>query len=258
MTDWKQKVVFVAGVGSGLGSALVSLLGGAGAAVVGVARSQASLDRLGTIAQRTGWKFRGVRADLSVQSEVDAAVQLTEREFGPIDGVSINAGHWVEGDTLLHRMTDLEWTDGLKDNLEAYYRVGRATLPLLIDRGRGAIVLVSAAERVRWDGNPSYCVAKGGILELTRKLSRDYRQFGIRVNAVLPGTMEHEVDPGSPPPENTPLALRDRSGVGAWEVARTIRYLLSDSSRWVTGTLLTVDGGYSLRGKAPEAPEAGS
>jgi len=119
----------------------------------------------------------------------------------------------------------------------------------MVERRSGSLVIFSASERVRHAGNVSYCVAKGGLVDLTRKLAHDYRPFGVRVNAVLPGNMEHEIDLASPPDPARPLGLRDESGSGAWEVARSIGYLLSDDSRWITGALLTVDGGFSLRAK---------
>ena len=172
-------------------------------------------------------------------------------EFGRIDGVSLTTGRWVPGDTLLHRTTDAEWSMGISDNLDAIFQVGRAVLPGMVERRSGALVIVSAAERVRHSGNVAYCVAKGGLVDLTHKLAHDYRPFGIRVNAVLPGNMEHTVDPASPPRVDGPFSLRDESGAGAWEVARTIAFLLSDMSRWTTGAVLTVDGGLSTGGQEP-------
>ena len=247
--SWKEKVIIVAGVGSGLGSAVVSLLGGTGATVVGVARGSGALDSLTKVARARGWKFEGVQADLRRQADVDAAITVTAKRFGRLDGVSLNAGHWVQGDPLIHRTTDAEWSDGLVDNLDPVFRVCRAAVPPMLDRGGGSIVIVSASDRMRLGGNASYSVSKGGVIDLARKLAMDYRSFGIRFNAVLAGTMEHELDPARPPDESEHLPLRDQSGGGAWEVGRAIRYLLSDESRWVTGTTLTVDGGYSTRGK---------
>ncbi len=251
---WPGKVILVAGVGNGLGSALVSLLGSAGATMIGVARTAESLDRLTRVAKTEGWKFEGIRADLGVRSEAEAALSSIVDHHGHLDGASLNIGRWVEGDPLLHRTTDEEWATGIRLNLEAVFQAARATIPRLIERPGGSLVLVSACDRVRWAGNASYCAGKGAVADLTHKLAYDYRPFGLRVNAVLPGTMEHELDPAQPPSQGSPLPLRDHSGVGAWEVARAIRHLLSDESRWTTGSLLTVDGGYTTHGKEPPAP----
>lgn len=247
--SWKEKVILVGGVGSGLGSAVVSTLGAAGATTIGVARNAESLGKLGELARARGWNFHPEVADLGAPAPVAALVQRVLKDHGRIDGLSLNMGRWIPGDTLLHKTTDAEWASGLNDNLNAIFQVTRAALPSMMERGSGSIVIVSAADRVRLHGNVSYCVAKGGLIDLARKLSADYRPHGIRVNVVLPGTMEHNVDPAVPPVEAGPFGLRDSSGSGAWEVARAIRFLLSDEARWITGVELTVDGGFSTRGK---------
>jgi NAD(P)-dependent dehydrogenase (short-subunit alcohol dehydrogenase family) len=248
----KGKVVLVAGVGAGLGTAVVSLLAETGATVVGLARGRSSLESIGKHAAVRGWQFRGETADMRVQAEVDAVVARVIREFGHLDGLSINVGHWMTGSTLLHETTEEEWSNGLHDNLDAIHRLGRAALPAMVKQGYGSVVLVSATEKVRHVGNPSYCVAKGGILDLTAKLAADYRPFGIRFNAVLPGNMEPHLEGFDPPPTGMPVPLLTDAGVDAWQVARAIRYLLLEEGEWVTGALLTVDGGQSTGGAEPK------
>ncbi len=127
-------------------------------------------------------------------------------------------------------------------------------LPHFLERKQGVLVLVSAAERVGLVGAASYCLAKGGMLSLTKKLATDYRSQGIRVNAVLPGNMSKEVEPLEPPPARNRPRLSDRIPTSSWEVARAIRYLLSEEAAWITGALLTVDGGFSIH--AGEEPSA--
>ena len=246
---WNGKVVVIAGVGSGLGSAVAQLVASSGATTVGIARTKAALDRLATRAKSSGWAFHGRPADLAKAGEAAAVVDGVVREFGTIDGVCVSAGHWVEGDSHLHLASDEEWTRGLSDNLDPLFFLTRAVLPAMLSAGRGSIVFVSATDRIRYAGTPSYCASKGAIIDLASKLAHDYRSAGVRVNAVLPGTMEHHVDLDHPPEEGGPFGLRDQSGSGAWEVARTVRYLLSEEARWITGAAIRVDGGYSTHGK---------
>ena len=244
----QKKVLLVAGVGGGLGTAVVNTLAVEGATVIGVARTPKALERIQIHARTRGWNFSPRTADLLDQADVDRMVRSVLDEFGHLDGVSINVGHWVGGETLLHRMSENEWTAGIRDNTEPIYRVARATLPHLIERGGGSVVLVSAAPGVRWAGSASYCAAKGGLADLVPKLARDYRPLGVRINAVLPGSMANEVEELDPPPTDRPIPLTDTTATSPWEVARAIRYLLSDESRWVTGSLVLVDGGLTTGG----------
>jgi NAD(P)-dependent dehydrogenase (short-subunit alcohol dehydrogenase family) len=248
---WSNKVVLVAGVGSGLGTAVMNLLASEGATVVGVARSAKVLDPILAHARSHGWKVSSRIANLLDQGDVDRTVQSVLKEFGRIDAVSINIGHWLGGETLLHRMTDDEWTFAIRDNLEPIFRLARATLPHLIEQGGGSMVVVSASPAVRWAGSASYGAAKGGLADMVPRLARDYRPYGVRINAVLPGSMARGLDPTDPPPADQPVRLTDETPTSAWEVARAIVYLLSDESRWVTGSLLLVDGGFATGGVEP-------
>ena len=247
------KVVLVVGVGGGLGSAVVSLLASEGATVVGVARGNRTLDRLASHARERGWKFTGATADVGEQADVDRVVAGVVREHGRIDAASINVGHWHGGEGLLHRMSDEEWEAGVRRNLDPVFRVARAAIPSMVERGAGSVVFVSAALAVRWGGSAAYCAAKGGLADLVPKLARDYRPWGVRFNAVLPGSMGNEVAL-DPPAADRPIPLTDETVTSPWEVARAIRYFVSDESRWVTGTVVTIDGGASTWGAAPSGP----
>jgi len=132
--------------------------------------------------------------------------------------------------------------------------VARSTLPHLTEQGHGSLVVVAASPGVRWAGSAAYCAAKGGLADLVPKLARDYRPFGVRINAVLPGSMSNQLDGLDPPTWDGPIPLTDHALTGPWEVARAIRYLLSEESRWVTGSLMLVDGGLTAGG--PESSTA--
>jgi NAD(P)-dependent dehydrogenase (short-subunit alcohol dehydrogenase family) len=248
-----HRVVLVAGVGGGLGSAVVSLLASEGATVVAVARTASSLEALARHAKTRGWKVAPRTADVAHFTDVERLVTESIAEFGALDALSVNVGHWVGGDHLLHEMTPEEWNAGVRDNLDPTYHLGRAVLPHMVERGRGSVVLVAATLAVRWAGAASYTAGKGGLIDLVPKLARDYRATGVRFNAVLPGSMASTVASLDPPAASGPTPLADSSATSPWEVARAIRYLISDESRWVTGALLTVDGGASTWG-----PEAGT
>jgi NAD(P)-dependent dehydrogenase (short-subunit alcohol dehydrogenase family) len=248
---FEGKVVLVAGVGGGLGAALVSLLASEGATVVAVARRASSLDPITVHARTRGWKVVPRTADVTDAAQVDRLVAATVGELGGIDAMSVDVGHWIPDGGLLHELTQEAWTAGVRDNLEATYQMGRAVLPHMIERHRGSIVLVSAALAIRWAASASYCAAKGGLVDLVPKLARDYRALGVRFNAVLPGAMTRSLGGLDPPVAGGAVPLTDQTTTSPWEVARAIRYLLSDESRWVTGATITVDGGASTAGAEP-------
>jgi NAD(P)-dependent dehydrogenase (short-subunit alcohol dehydrogenase family) len=245
------KVVLVAGVGSGLGSAVVALAAADGADVVAVARTSRALDPLVAHAAARGWKVAPRVADVTDGPSAARLVEEVHRDRGRIDGLSIDVGHWIHDGSPLDRLSEEGWSAGLRDNLEAIYRLGHAVMPRFVARRSGSLVLVSAAPAVRAAGAASYAASKAGVAELAVHLAREYRPSGVRVNAVLPGSMGSQLASLDPPAAAGPIPLRDQVGSSAWEVARAIRYLLSDESRWVTGALLTVDGGASTGGGEP-------
>ncbi len=242
------KVVLIAGVGSGLGTATVELLASEGARVVAVARKPDGFAAAVEHARAGGGSAEGRVADVTDARDAERLVRSVEAEVGAIDAVSIHVGHWVPGETLLHRMSPAEWSAGIRDNLDAVYQLGHAVLPGMVDRRHGSIVLISAALAVRWSGSASYCAAKGGLVDLVPKLARDYRPLGIRFNAVLPGSIAGRAESKDPTGAGGAVPLTDRLPTSPWEIARAIRYFVSDESRWVTGALLTVDGGASTGG----------
>ena len=240
-----SSVYVVAGAGSGLGSALVTTLASTGGTTVAIARRRTNLEKLEQLAHARSWSFRAIAADLTVQSEANAAVEAVIHEFGRVDGVAITAGRWIVGSSMIHETSDAEWTDGLASNLGPLVCTARAVLPTMLQHRRGSLVLTAASEAVRWAGTASYCAAKGAIIDLGRKLAHDYRPFGVRANVVLPGNMASSVDPGAPPGPQVAAPLTDDVPTSPWEVARVITLLLSEEGRWITGATVTVDGGRS-------------
>jgi meso-butanediol dehydrogenase/(S,S)-butanediol dehydrogenase/diacetyl reductase len=252
MSGLREATYLLGGVGSGLGSALTSLLASRGATVCACARSSSTLLRLASEAQNRGWRVETFSGDLSRQEDVDRWMGEVRLHHPRLEGGAILAGRWVAGGPLLHEARDEDWEHGLAENLEPVFRMGRALLRTFVDQRQGSLVLVSATERIGRSGHPAYCVAKAGVAELARKLAHDYRRYNVRVNAVLAGTMEHDLPSLDPPDLSSPVDLRDASGVGSWEVARMVAYLLAPEGRWVSGAVIPVDGGNSTGGKPPE------
>jgi NAD(P)-dependent dehydrogenase (short-subunit alcohol dehydrogenase family) len=185
--------------------------------------------------QTTGDRVLGFEADLadadSARSFVDTAVPA----LGTLDGVALLAGGWAGGAPFEQAPPD-EWTRMLRENLDTVAQVCRAALPHLLEAG-GSIVAVGArAAETAGTGMAAYAVAKQAVHSLVRLLALENRQRGVRVNAVLPGTIDT-------PANRRAMPQADRSSWTAPEaVARVIAFLLSRDSAPVTGALVPVDG----------------
>jgi NAD(P)-dependent dehydrogenase (short-subunit alcohol dehydrogenase family) len=229
----------VTGGASGIGLATASMLAARGAAV-------AVLD----VAASGSGEFRYLRADLTDDAAVRAAVEAAVEALGGLDVLVNNAGIGAQGGVEANE--DAEWHRVLDVNVVGIVRVTRAALPALRESRHAAIVnTCSVAATVGLPNRALYSASKGAVLSLTLAMAADLLPEGIRVNAVNPGTvdtpwvgrlLEAASDSDA---ERAALEARQPHGrlVAASEVAAAICYLADPSSGSTTGTWLTVDGG---------------
>ncbi|MFT7841526.1 SDR family oxidoreductase [Saccharothrix sp. BKS2] len=239
MSDFDGLVAVVTGGASGLGLATARLLAERGATAVAL-----DLD------PRVDPPVHGVRADVTDDASVRAAVAEVVERFGRLDVLVNNAGVGAQGDVAAN--PDEEWLRVLDVNVLGIARVTRAALPHL--RESPAAAIVNTGSIAAWAGLPQravYSASKGAVHALTLAMAADHVREGIRVTAVAPGTadtpwvgrlLDSAPDPGA---ERTALEARQPHGrlVSAEEVAGAIAYLASPRSGSTTGTVLAVDGG---------------
>ncbi|WP_430790410.1 SDR family NAD(P)-dependent oxidoreductase [Actinoplanes sp. G11-F43] len=189
-----------------------------------------------------GGPHRVVRADVTDQAGVRHLAGICRDELGGLDAVVNNVG--VDGRAALEEMTPQEWDRVLDLDLTAAFLVSRETLGLLSPGASVVHIGASAALRGR-PHSAHYAAAKSALVGLTRTLAREVGDRGIRVNVIAPGVIVTETDPGPPPPVADLIkqmtALR-RLGTPA-DVAGAVVYLVGDESRYVSGSILHVDGG---------------
>jgi NAD(P)-dependent dehydrogenase (short-subunit alcohol dehydrogenase family) len=224
----------VTGASRGIGSAIASRLSAFGADVLAVSRSGDAPE--GVVSHRADLR------DVDAPAEVLAAVV---EAFGRVDGLVNNAGVIHFADCWEHG--DAEWDDVFATNLTAPFRLGQAFARRWVERGEeGAIVNIGSIEsEVAIERQAGYAATKGGILGLTRATALELAPHGIRVNAVAPGVIETEMSDAMLGTTASRIPL-GRLGTAS-EVGDVVGFLLSDLARYVTGTMLYADGGYTAR-----------
>lgn len=249
MREFENLVAVVTGGASGIGAAVARRLHDGGAFVAVLDLSAVGTD----IADFS------VRADVSNDASVHAAIAAVAEKFGRIDIVINNAGIGAQG-TVADNDDD-EWMRVLSINVIGIARVSRAALPWL--RRSPSAVIVNTSSIAATAGLPQralYSASKGAVLSLTRAMAADHLREGIRVNSVSPGTadtpwvsrlLENAADPTA---ERAALNARQPHGrlVSAEEVADAVAYLASPRSGSTTGVSLAVDGGMQNLRLRPE------
>jgi len=242
----QDKVCLITGAGSGIGRATAELFAREGATILATDVDEAAA--LKTAADVAG---RGWRLDVTDQASCESVVAEAIRQTGRIDVLFNNAG--IAGVGRLHE-TSLElWERVMAVNVRGVFLASRAVLPHMIEQRSGSIVNMSSCiAEIGLAERASYGASKGAVLALTRCMQADYAQFGIRVNALLPGTIhtpfvDRYLKESYADPEVGLETIKKRQLLGelgrAEDVAYAALYLASDESRFVLATAMYVDGG---------------
>lgn len=247
--DLTGKVALVTGASSGLGRHMALTLARAGARVALAARR---VDRLeGLAAEIVAFDGRAlpVAMDVTDPQSVARAVAETETELGPLSVCVVNAGIARRED--IAAVEDPAWAETMATNLDGANRTARAAAAAMARHGHGgSIVNVASILGLRASARvPAYGAAKAALISLTQSMALGYARHGIRVNAIAPGYIETDLNrdylrspAGAKMAERVPLG---RFGEPA-SLDGALLLLASDAGRYMTGTVLVVDGGHSL------------
>jgi 3-oxoacyl-[acyl-carrier protein] reductase len=244
MFDLSGMTALVTGASGGIGSAIARALASQGARV---ALSGTREDKLQDVAGEIGGESVILPANLSDSAAVDGLVSRAVDALGKLDILVNNAG--VTRDNLAMRMKDDEWSDVIRINLEAAFRLSRAALKPMMRARFGRIVSITSV--VGATGNPgqaNYAASKAGIVGMSKAMAQEVASRGITINCVAPGFIRSAMTDALPETQRDALLARvpaARLGEGE-DVGAAVAYLASREAGYLTGQTLHVNGGMAM------------
>ncbi|MGC4942306.1 SDR family NAD(P)-dependent oxidoreductase [Kribbella sp. DT2] len=241
--------VLVTGGNRGLGRAFALALAEAGADVAIAGRDTGRNDRVVTEITDRGRRGLAVTADITRREDVAAMVEQVTAELGGIDVLVNNAGIAIHRPAL--EVPDDEWQQVIDLNLTALWNTSTAVARGMIAAGGGVIVNVGSmsaqiVNRPQWQA--SYNASKAAVHHLTRSLAAEWAPHNIRVNAIAPGYVKTDMAPVDQPEfrRHWILDAPQQRYATPEEIAPSVVYLASPASSFMTGSVLLIDGGYSV------------
>jgi 3-oxoacyl-[acyl-carrier protein] reductase len=238
------KVVIVTGGGRGIGKAITLKLASQGAIAVvndiALPGAQSVVDEI----KDKGGGGLAIVANVSSAEDVAHMMDVAIAAYGHIDILVNNAG--ITRDQLLLRMTDSEWDDVLNIDLRSVFLCTRAVLRYMIKERKGRIVSIASIVGLMGNaGQANYAAAKAGIVGFTRSVAKEVASRGITANAVAPGFIETDMTAKLSEKQKQDLMSRIPLGyLGTpQDVAELVAFLASDEARYITGQVITIDGG---------------
>jgi len=246
MTRFTDHVAVVTGAGSGLGRATAHRFGDEGAAVAAVDLDVDAAEKTAAEIGEHGGTARAYQVDVTDPTAVKSSVDSVAADLGRPQVLVNSAG--IGGFAHTVDETYERWSAILGVNLTGTFLMCQAALPHMLEGGGAIVNVASNAGLMGQPYSAAYCASKGGVVNLTRALSVEYIKRGVRVNAVAPGGMNTPMIAGFSMPEGVNLKefARVTSPLGyaePEEVAGVIAYIASDDSRYMTGSIVSFDGG---------------
>jgi len=242
--DFTGKVAVVTGSARGIGLAIARRFAEAGASVV---LCDVSEEQVRESAAQLPGKALGVKADVTNADDIAALFDATIKAFGRLDVVVNNAG--ITRDTLMLRMDEKDWDLVLDINLKGAFLVTKAASRIMMKQRFGRIVNISSVVGLTGNaGQANYSASKAGLIGLTKSSAKELAGRGITVNAVAPGFIETEMTKSMPEAAREEFLKRvliSRAGTPD-DVAAAVLFLASDEAAYITGQVLTVDGGLTV------------
>lgn len=249
--DLSQRVAIITGGSKGLGLAMAEGLASAGASVVLASRTEEEAKASAAkVQQDYGHKALGIKADVSNAEDAQRLADTAMKEFGRIDILINSAGINIRGPIDGVSYEDFQKVQ--KINVDGTWLCSRAVVPMMKEKRSGRIInLASTLGVVGLADRTPYATSKGAVVQMTRALGLELAPFGITVNAICPGPFLTEMNIPIKDDENTKKFIVGAVALGRWgelhEIQGAAMYLASDAASYTTGSLITVDGGWTAR-----------
>lgn len=253
MDSLKDKVVVITGAARGIGRATALRFAQEGSHLALSDMNLEGVEETAALCRDLGVKAVATRTNVTQTADVAAMIDNAVAELGSIDAVFNNAGVFYNaGASGIHDMSDEDWDRMISICLTGVFKVSRAVLAYWVDNKKAGNIVNSASisAAIAFTRSAHYCAAKAGVASFTRCTALEYGPLGIRCNSIAPGIIQTDM---------TKPALSNADTMADWmrriplkklgqpeDVAAVVAWLASDESRYVTGDMIFIDGGWML------------
>ena len=240
----QDKVAIITGSAQGIGFATAELFAKEGAKVVLVDMDEALVQKSAATLASSGSQAIGLKANVTSFAECEAVVKATVEKFGKVDILVNNAG--ITKDNLVMRMSEADWDLVMSVNLKGAFNFTKAVVRPMLKAHYGRIINIASV--IGQEGNAgqaNYAASKGGLIALTKSCAREFGSRNILCNAVAPGFIHTRLTDAIPQAEKDKMIAKilcGRMGEPV-DIARSILFLASEDSSYITGHVLNVNGG---------------
>jgi len=245
----KGNVAIVTGGTKGIGHGIACALAAEAASIVVVSRTARDCERVAAeIRDAYGVETLALPTDVTEIAQIEAMVQKTVERFSRIDILINNAGGAITKDAV--DLTEADWDHVLNLDLKSVFFCAQAVGRHMIDQGGGKIVNIASVLGLVADKRVlPYCVAKAGVLHMTKALALEWARYNVRVNAICPGYVETDINRAELGDEKIKKALLGKFAIRRYaevsEMTGAAVYLSSDESSYMTGQAMVIDGGWT-------------